>query len=635
MQPLFQRAAALSLWLFPIRRGWKSPSGIVKSWINDSSNDWWQWERWLAENPGCNFGIDLGKSSVFVVDIDTKLLGREAAWAQASDWWAKLTGVGFECSFCIETPTGGWHIYFSNPDRSIRNSVPIPGVVDIRGTGGYVVAPWSHTDVDAGDSHVKATGRYTPISTEALAIAPARAIEALKPGERVQVEATKVADRDTPEHVRQKGIAFMDMQKRLHGLAECEDGGRNNFLHHTAVEAWKYVDAGLIESYDAETWLQYAAMQAGLTDTETSKTIRSAREYVKDGKADPLYIPPIERSTLQIFGGPSGPPLHQPLYGVPPLVESLAVQRKITMLTAQPGTGKTTLIATLAAQMEADRPLQPELIGHDITGKPRYDPDTIGVEKFCMLIASHEDAEGVTNSKAAWHTAHQTQPICARRVRHVKLGRLFITETKNKDAIAAAEAAKVALMTAFHELQAANPGFPVIVVIDSVIAALEDASSTAQVINFFDAMRTLAEYNNCAVVLVTHPPKGGSSDTIGAVHFSAIPDIVAVMGKFEQKENGTRVTPITFAKHRDGAWYNRHLIMTSTLPEQDLYVVPSDWGTSENARRRKQEAAKIPFISSIKVQKGREPDKTGVKQVPAPASATTDKPVMAFVAPKQ
>ena len=89
-------------------------------------------EAWKKAFPNCNWGIVTGKiSGIVVIDVDDE----EA-----------LDNLGFSLDK-LNTPivkTGkGYHIYFKHPgdDITVPNKVGILPHVDVRGDGGYVVAP--------------------------------------------------------------------------------------------------------------------------------------------------------------------------------------------------------------------------------------------------------------------------------------------------------------------------------------------------------------------------------------------------------------------------------------------------------------------------------------------------------------
>lgn len=114
-------------------------------------------EKWQGGEDS-SFGIATGhRSGVFVVDVDVRddRNGLEALAAMGE----------FPETYTVKTPTGGYHFYFSLPDFPVKTSgnQVAPGV-DIRGEGGFVVAP--------GMPH-KNGGTYE----EVLDVPPARAPE--------------------------------------------------------------------------------------------------------------------------------------------------------------------------------------------------------------------------------------------------------------------------------------------------------------------------------------------------------------------------------------------------------------------------------------------------------------------------
>jgi hypothetical protein len=93
---------------------------------------------WWRGNPECNIGIATGEQSgIFVVDLDD---------ADAESELRKLEQQNSALPPTVESITGkGRHLFFAWPNRSIRNSVGAKGGIapgiDIRGQGGYVIAP--------------------------------------------------------------------------------------------------------------------------------------------------------------------------------------------------------------------------------------------------------------------------------------------------------------------------------------------------------------------------------------------------------------------------------------------------------------------------------------------------------------
>ncbi|WP_051618017.1 bifunctional DNA primase/polymerase [Desulfofundulus thermocisternus] len=130
----------LDIVLFYAARGWSiiplQPRGkrpALASWQEYQSRQatpeeitaWW--DRW----PDANVGVVTGQvSNLVVLDLD----GLDAVN------FAKRHGVPLTATVA----TGkGWHVYFAHPGQPVQNAAGLGGVkgLDVRGDGGYVVAP--------------------------------------------------------------------------------------------------------------------------------------------------------------------------------------------------------------------------------------------------------------------------------------------------------------------------------------------------------------------------------------------------------------------------------------------------------------------------------------------------------------
>jgi hypothetical protein len=113
----------------------KHPSNLAPRGLKDATTaakiitDWWTWQ------PDANIAIATG--GVVVVDIDPRHDG-DAALAQL-----EAKHGNFPTTWRVRTGGGGLHIYFkSSLDIIIKNSAGQLGAgLDVRGHGGYVVAP--------------------------------------------------------------------------------------------------------------------------------------------------------------------------------------------------------------------------------------------------------------------------------------------------------------------------------------------------------------------------------------------------------------------------------------------------------------------------------------------------------------
>lgn len=120
--------------VFPCEPGGKRP--LTTHGLLDASTDEARLAEWSAEHPRANIGVRTGRESGLVVlDVDgddgaESLRRLESANDRLPETWS------------VVTPRGGAHYYFAHPGGEIRNSAGLLGTgLDVRGDGGYVIAP--------------------------------------------------------------------------------------------------------------------------------------------------------------------------------------------------------------------------------------------------------------------------------------------------------------------------------------------------------------------------------------------------------------------------------------------------------------------------------------------------------------
>lgn len=125
--------------VFPVRAYQKSPP-LIKGWPELSTTDEQTIRKWWAEWPEANIGLDVGKSGLVVLDVDTK--GKNGPETLLR---LELENGDLPETLQARTPSGGTHYFFAT-EELIDNSVERLGAgLDIRGRKGYVVAPGSKT----------------------------------------------------------------------------------------------------------------------------------------------------------------------------------------------------------------------------------------------------------------------------------------------------------------------------------------------------------------------------------------------------------------------------------------------------------------------------------------------------------
>ena len=106
--------------------------------LHDATTDLTRIDLYWSRHPGANIGIPTGQASRrFVVDIDPSAGGYDSADDLQSRYGA------FPATCAVQTGSGGLHLHYAWPPAGvIRNSAGALGPgIDIRGQGGYVVAP--------------------------------------------------------------------------------------------------------------------------------------------------------------------------------------------------------------------------------------------------------------------------------------------------------------------------------------------------------------------------------------------------------------------------------------------------------------------------------------------------------------
>ncbi|MCC7427603.1 MAG: bifunctional DNA primase/polymerase [Alphaproteobacteria bacterium] len=92
--------------------------------------------RWFAKWPDANIGIVTGRvSGLVVVDVDPKHGGADALAAEE-----RRSGPMPPAPEVL-TGGGGRHLYFQHPGYEVANRAGVLPGIDVRGDGGYVVAP--------------------------------------------------------------------------------------------------------------------------------------------------------------------------------------------------------------------------------------------------------------------------------------------------------------------------------------------------------------------------------------------------------------------------------------------------------------------------------------------------------------
>jgi hypothetical protein len=228
----------------------------------DQIHPWWA--RWPTANVAIRTGAPSG---IVVVDIDPDHGGLDTL-AEIVNRHGPLPD-----GRTITTGSGGQHRYFAHPGGVVRNDVGrrLGAGIDIRGDGGYVIAPPSRHRSGCV-YNVTAGGTLLPEVPGWLAAA-------LVPPKRSQ--QTRSADLDI---VRRDAWTRAALNGELERLEHAPQGARNDTLNRVAYRLGQIVGAGLLPEQDAESILIDRAIAIGLGNREAAATTRSG---LTAGRANP------------------------------------------------------------------------------------------------------------------------------------------------------------------------------------------------------------------------------------------------------------------------------------------------------------------------------------------------------------
>lgn len=221
-------------------------------------------KRWWWKRPNLNIGIATGgMSGILVVDLD----GPEGrAWWHS---WCKSHGVVRTLWQHTGRKDGGVQLFFEHPDGHRPNRTKVSPGVDVRGDGGYVLAPPS----------VHPSGKRYHWGERGLGVAsvPPALLDALY-GDVRGVQTCR--ERSPVVKTNQGASAYAERALRLEYEAVCCEGcgARNHRLNVAAFNLGQLVGAGLLNEGTVTTSLQEAAECCGLEPREIAKTIRSGLE---------------------------------------------------------------------------------------------------------------------------------------------------------------------------------------------------------------------------------------------------------------------------------------------------------------------------------------------------------------------
>lgn len=228
-------------------------------------------ERWWTDNPDAMIGVPTGERiGAWVLDIDPRHDGNDTLAALEQEY-GELPSTR-----TATTASGGRHFYFSHVP-GVRNRGNLGPGIDVRGDGGYVIAPGSVT---------AAGGRYEWVNDLDPQPAPAWLLDLV-----VRKPAPATSTAAPSGHVTNSAYVNAAIDRELADLASTGMGNRNNSLNDAAFALGTFVGAGALPESEARALLQDVARGWGRDWARCVKTIENGLEA---GQRSPREIPSAE-----------------------------------------------------------------------------------------------------------------------------------------------------------------------------------------------------------------------------------------------------------------------------------------------------------------------------------------------------
>jgi hypothetical protein len=218
--------------------------------LHDASIDPDRIRRWWHQRPDANIAIRTGTASqLIVVDLDPP--------HGPGNFRRIAAGRLPEDLAVVRTGRGGAHLYFHHVGAPIRNSASrlAPGI-DIRGEGGYVIAPPS--------CHITGT-RYGPLPPQHPPDLPNWLHDRLREPERPQ-------PRSTTPWTRSSGRLDQIIDDTVSRIASAPQGTRNTTLNGAAYRLGRLARRAELDPAALHDRLTHAAVSAGLPEREAART---------------------------------------------------------------------------------------------------------------------------------------------------------------------------------------------------------------------------------------------------------------------------------------------------------------------------------------------------------------------------
>lgn len=263
------------------------------------------WTQYPAALPG----IDLAKCGLLVLDGDRhggpdgRTALKQLLLAQQGEYNGSATPAAL-------TPGDGAHVYFQQNGHAFGNGRgDLPAGIDVRGDGGYVIAPYATLPdgrryqivqgmADLIGAFKSGTIPPIPSGIAKLLEKPARK----EPPPEQQTDSARSSSNGS----REGAYAQAALDGIASELAKAAQGGRNNDLNSAAFRMGTMIARGWISRADVGDALTAACLANGLMQDDGADTVQhTLASGLRAGEQDPH--PDLEDRPREDFGGAAQP----------------------------------------------------------------------------------------------------------------------------------------------------------------------------------------------------------------------------------------------------------------------------------------------------------------------------------------
>lgn len=274
-------------------------------------------QAWAAMHPGCNWAFHPGAAGILVVDLDVRTYVDKngATVRKIGDlvWQDHCLREGFERTFTVRTPSGGWHLWYRLPDGlTITTRALLGQDIDVRSTGGYALLPGSFVN----DGEV--SGYYRVVDDSPIAPLPTWIDQLYRDDAAARKSSQASAPPSGPiaplEEVRARLEAIRDE------IAELPEGDGANGASRLAFLAGQYCGAGQADPEATTALLQSGIEGWSWREPRDQHSVeRQIAKGVQDGMREPRAWTKSERVAWDGISDPLDP---DGLYGNAPRVST-------------------------------------------------------------------------------------------------------------------------------------------------------------------------------------------------------------------------------------------------------------------------------------------------------------------------